>query len=62
MALGIHPELAKPSAGPSPTRPTGRAAAWQKDLPLVAPWPPVLGFHQKRSAVMYGLQAGNTAN
>lgn len=58
VAPGIHPALGSPLAGPRPTLP----AAQQKDLPLVAPWPPVLGFHQKGSAVMCGLQAGNRAN
>lgn len=61
-ALGIHPVLTNPLAGPSPSPPAGRAAAQQKVLTLVAPWPPVLGFHQKGSAVICGLQAGNTAN
>lgn len=62
VAPGIHPALGNPLAGPSPTPPAGMAAAQQKDLPLVAPWPPVLGFHQKGSAVICGLQAGNKAN
>lgn len=62
VAPGIHPVLANPPAGPSLCPPAGRAAAQQKVVTLVAPWPPAPDSHQKGSAVMCGLQAGNTPN
>lgn len=62
VAPGIIPVLTNLLAGPSPTPPAASTASQQKVLPQVAPWPLVLGFHQKGSSVMCGLRAGSTEN